>query len=69
MNTLVAQRLSKWKLVGGRLTTIVGVMVLAWPGPSTLRHYGDGYSVLLLSLWIGIGFIFQDMSGIAAGIR
>lgn len=118
MNTLVAQRLSKWKLAGGLLTTIVGVMVLAWPGPSilvvstlfgiyllmsglaelfvacnlhrspvtrgmlfvsgalslvlailSLRHYGDFYSVLLLSLWIGVGFIFQGMAGIAAGIR
>jgi uncharacterized membrane protein HdeD (DUF308 family) len=117
MNTLVAQRLWKWKLVAGLLTAIVGVMVLAWPGPSilvvstlfgvyllmsglaelfvaftmprstatrvmlftsgalslvlailSLRHYGDGYAVLLLPLWIGIGFIFQGMSGVASGI-
>jgi hypothetical protein len=32
MNTVVAQRLWKWKLVAGLLTAIVGVMVLAWPG-------------------------------------
>jgi uncharacterized membrane protein HdeD (DUF308 family) len=117
MNTLVAQRLWKWKLVAGLLTAIVGVMVLAWPGPSilvvstmfgvyllmsglaelfvaftmprstatrvmlftsgalslvlailSLRHYGDGYAVLLLPLWIGIGFIFQGMAGVASGI-
>jgi len=34
----------------------------------SFRHFGDGYAVLLLSLWIGIGFIFQGISGVAAGI-
>lgn len=117
MNTLVAQRLWKWKLVAGLLTIVLGAVVLAWPGPSILvastlfgvyllvsglaelfiaftlpqsaatrvmlfisgalslvlaimsfRHFGDAYAVLLLSLWIGIGFIFQGFSGIAAGI-
>ncbi len=117
MNTLVGQRLWKWKLVAGLLTIVVGAIVLAWPGPSILvastlfgvyllvsglaelfmaftlprsaatrvmlfisgalslvlailsfRHFGDAYAVLLLSLWIGIGFIFQGFSGVAAGV-
>ena len=117
MNSLVGQRLWKGKLVAGLLTIVLGVLVLAWPGPSILvastlfgvylllsgmvelylgftlprsaatrvmlfisgalslvlaimsfRHFGDGYAVLLLSLWIGIGFIFQGVSGVAAGI-
>jgi len=34
----------------------------------SFRHFGDGYAVLLLSLWIGIGFIFQGVSGVAVGI-
>jgi uncharacterized membrane protein HdeD (DUF308 family) len=117
MNSLVGQRLWKWKLVAGLLTIVLGVIVLAWPGPSILvaatlfgvylllsglvelflaftlprsagtrvmlfisgalslvlaimsfRHFGDGYAVLLLSLWIGIGFIFQGVTGVAAGI-
>jgi uncharacterized membrane protein HdeD (DUF308 family) len=117
MNTLVAQRLWKWKLVAGLLTVVLGAIVLAWPGPSILvastlfgvyllfsgltelflaftlprsaairvmlfisgalslvlamlsfRHFGDAYAVLLLSLWIGIGFIFQGVTGVAAGI-
>jgi len=116
MNSIVGQRLWKWKLVAGVLTIVVGAIVLAWPGPSILvastlfgvyllvsgfaelfmaftlpraagtrgmlfisgalsvvlailsfRHFGDGYAVLLLSLWIGIGFIFQGVSGVAAG--
>jgi uncharacterized membrane protein HdeD (DUF308 family) len=117
VNTLVAQRLWKWKLVAGLLTIVVGAIVLAWPGPSILvastlfgvyllfsglaelflaftlprsaairvmlfisgalslvlamlsfRHFGDAYAVLLLSLWIGIGFTFQGVTGVAAGI-
>jgi len=32
------------------------------------RHFGDAYAILLLSLWIGIGFIFQGVSAIAAAI-
>src|SRR6201991_355862 len=111
MNSLVGQRLWKWKLVAGLLTIVVGAIVLAWPGPTILvastlfgvyllvsglaelfgafalpgsagtrvllfisgalslvlaimsfRHFGDAYAVLLLSLWIGIGFIFQGVS-------
>jgi uncharacterized membrane protein HdeD (DUF308 family) len=117
MNTLVGQRLWKWKLMAGVLTIVLGAILLAWPGPSILvastlfgvyllvsglaelffavtlplstgtrvmlfisgalsvvlailsfRHFGDAYAVLLLSLWIGIGFIFQGVSGVAAGI-
>jgi uncharacterized membrane protein HdeD (DUF308 family) len=117
MNSIVGQRLWKWKLVAGLLTIVLGAIVLAWPGPTILvastlfgvylllsglaelfaaftlprsaatrvmlfisgalslvlailsfRHFGDAYAVLLLSLWIGISFIFQGVSGIAAGI-
>jgi uncharacterized membrane protein HdeD (DUF308 family) len=117
MNSLVGQRLWKWILVAGLLTIVLGVIVLAWPGPTILvastlfgvylllsglaelfmaftlprsaatrvmlfisgalslvlaimsfRHVGDAYAVLLLSLWIGIGFIFQGVSGVAVGI-
>jgi hypothetical protein len=117
MNSRVGQRLWKSQLVAGLLTIVVGVMVLAWPGPSILvaatlfgvyvlmsglvelhlaftlprstetrvllfisgalslifavssfRHFGDGYAVLLLSLFIEISFIFHGISGVAAGI-
>jgi uncharacterized membrane protein HdeD (DUF308 family) len=117
MNSLVGQRLWKWKLVAGLLAILLGALMLVWPGPSILvaatlfgvylllsgmvelflaftlprsagtrvmlfisgalslvlailsfRHFGDGYAVLLLSLWIGIGFIFQGVTGVAVGI-
>jgi uncharacterized membrane protein HdeD (DUF308 family) len=33
----------------------------------SFRHFGDGYAVLFLSLWIGVGFIFLGVSEIAVG--
>ena len=118
MNTVVGQKLWKYKLVAGLLTVVLGAIVLAWPGPSILvastlfgvyllvsglaelfiaftlprsaatrvmlfisgalsvvlailsfRHFGDSYAVLLLSLWIGIGFIFQGVSADRRGRR
>jgi uncharacterized membrane protein HdeD (DUF308 family) len=113
----VARQLSKWELVAGVLTIVLGGIVLAWPGPSILvastlfgvyllmsglaqlflafvvpgsagtsvmlfiggalslvlailsfRHFGDSYAVLLLSLWIGISFIFQGFTGVGVAI-
>jgi uncharacterized membrane protein HdeD (DUF308 family) len=101
----------------GLLTVILGVVVLAWPGPSILvaaglfgvylavsgialvalalrlpvsagsrflnfisgvasiilsvlafRHFGEGYAVLLLAIWIGVGFIFRGVSAAAAAV-
>jgi uncharacterized membrane protein HdeD (DUF308 family) len=46
--------------ISGALSLVLAIM--------SFRHFGDGYAVLLLSLWIGIGFIFQGISGVAAGI-
>jgi uncharacterized membrane protein HdeD (DUF308 family) len=117
MNTLLEQKLWKWKLVAGLLTVVLGGIVLAWPGPTILvastlfgvyllvtgftelflaftlprsggtrfllfisgvlslilavlsfRHFGDAYAILLLSMWIAIGFIFQGVSEVAVSI-
>jgi uncharacterized membrane protein HdeD (DUF308 family) len=117
MNTLLEQKLWKWKLVAGLLSVVLGGIVLAWPGPTILvastlfgvyllltgftelflaftlprsagtrvllfisgalslilavlsfRHFGDAYAVLLLSMWIGIGFVFQGVSEVAVSI-
>jgi uncharacterized membrane protein HdeD (DUF308 family) len=117
MNTLLEQKLWKWKLVAGLLTVVLGGIVLGWPGPTILvastlfgvyllltgftelflaftlprsggtrfllfitgalslilavlsfRHFGDAYAILLLSIWIGIGFIFQGVSEVAVSI-
>jgi uncharacterized membrane protein HdeD (DUF308 family) len=34
----------------------------------SFRHFGDTYAVLLLSLWIGIGFVIQGISATAVSI-
>jgi uncharacterized membrane protein HdeD (DUF308 family) len=34
----------------------------------SFRHFGDGYAVLLLSLWIGTGFIFLGVSELAVAL-
>jgi uncharacterized membrane protein HdeD (DUF308 family) len=31
----------------------------------SFRHFGEGYAVLLLSLWIGVGFIFLGVSEVS----
>ena len=111
MNSVLGQQLWKGTLVSGVLTTVLGVMVLVWPGSSILvastmfgvyllvsglaelflaitlprsaatrvmlfltgalslvlailsfRHFGDASAILLLSLWIGTGFIFLGVS-------
>jgi uncharacterized membrane protein HdeD (DUF308 family) len=117
VNSLLEQKLWKWKLVAGLLTIVLGGIVLAWPGPTILvastlfgvyllltgftelflaftlprsaatrillfisgalslvlavlsfRHFGDAYAILLLSIWIGIGFVFQGVSEVAVSI-
>ncbi|HUB57473.1 MAG TPA: HdeD family acid-resistance protein [Mycobacterium sp.] len=100
----------------GLLATILGIVMLAWPGPSILvaaglfgaylvvsgiamavlafssplasggtrffsfvtgvmsiilgvlafRHFGEGYAVLLLAIWIGVGFIFRGVGAVAS---
>jgi uncharacterized membrane protein HdeD (DUF308 family) len=111
MISVLGQQLWKSRLVSGVLTLVLGVMVLAWPGPTILvtstifgvyllvsgfaelflaftlprsaatrvllfltgalsfvmailsfRHFGDAYAVLLLSMWIGVSFIFVGVS-------
>ncbi len=32
------------------------------------RHFGEGYALLLLAIWIGIGFIFRGVATTAAAI-
>ena len=46
--------------ISGILSVVLAIL--------SFRHFGDAYAILLLSLWIGIGFIFQGVSAIAAAI-
>ena len=46
--------------ISGALSVVLAIL--------SFRHFGDAYAVLLLSLWIGIGFIVQGVTGVASGI-
>jgi len=46
--------------ISGILSVVLAIL--------SFRHFGDAYAILLLSLWIGIGFIFQGVAAIAAAI-
>jgi uncharacterized membrane protein HdeD (DUF308 family) len=39
--------------ISGALSVVLGVLAF--------RHFGGGYAVLLLAIWIGVGFIFQGL--------
>lgn len=40
--------------MSGALSLVLGVLAF--------RHFGQGYAVLLLAIWIGVGFVFQGVA-------
>jgi uncharacterized membrane protein HdeD (DUF308 family) len=32
------------------------------------RHFGEGYAILLLAIWIGVGFIFRGVAAVASAV-
>lgn len=40
--------------ISGALCLVLGVLAF--------RHFGGGYAVLLLAIWIGVGFVFQGVT-------
>ncbi len=40
--------------ISGALSIVLGVLAF--------RHFGQGYAVLLLAIWIGVGFVFQGVA-------
>ena len=47
--------------ISGALSVVLGVLAF--------RHFGEGYAVLLLAIWIGVGFIFQGVAEAAMAIN
>jgi uncharacterized membrane protein HdeD (DUF308 family) len=47
-------------LISGALSLVLGVLAF--------RHFGGGYAVLLLAIWIGVGFVFQGVAEAALAI-
>ena len=46
--------------ITGALSLVLGVLAF--------RHFGQGYAVLLLAVWIGVAFIFQGVAAVAIAI-
>jgi uncharacterized membrane protein HdeD (DUF308 family) len=46
--------------ISGVLSVILGILAF--------RHFGQGYAILLLAIWIGIGFIFRGVTALALAV-
>jgi uncharacterized membrane protein HdeD (DUF308 family) len=46
--------------ITGALSLVLGIL--------SLRHFGDRYAVLLLAIWIGVGFFFRGIAELATAI-
>lgn len=46
--------------LGGAMSLVLAVF--------SFRHFGDSYAVLLLAIWIGVGFVLQGVSEVATAI-
>lgn len=46
--------------LAGAASIVLGVLAF--------RHFGEGYAILLLAIWVAVGFIFQGISSVAAAI-
>lgn len=46
--------------ISGALSVILGILAF--------RHFGQGYAILLLAIWIGIGFIFRGVTAVASAV-
>ena len=46
--------------LAGAASIVLGILAF--------RHFGEGYAVLLLAIWVAVGFIFQGVSSVAAAV-
>lgn len=53
---------------GGRILLFIGAGAALIVAVLTFRHFGQAYAVLLLAIWIAIGFIFHGVARTVAAI-
>lgn len=51
---------------GGRLLSFISGAASVVLGVLAFRHFGQGYAILLLAIWIAIGFVFRGVWGAAS---
>jgi len=65
---LVAVALSLPASTASRLLNFVSGVASVILGILAFRHFGEGYAILLLAIWIGVGFIIRGVSALATTI-
>jgi uncharacterized membrane protein HdeD (DUF308 family) len=53
---------------GSRFLNFISGVASVILGILAFRHFGQGYAVLLLAIWIAVGFIFRGVSALASAI-
>lgn len=54
--------------VGSRFLNLISGLASVTLGILAFRHFGQGYAVLLLAIWVAVGFIFCGVSVTASAI-
>jgi uncharacterized membrane protein HdeD (DUF308 family) len=65
---LVVLALSLPVSAGSRLLNLISGVASIIFSVLAFRHFGEGYAVLLLAIWIAVGFIFRGVSAAAAAV-
>src|SRR5262245_18628825 len=53
---------------GGRILLFVSGAASLVLAVLAFRHFGEGYAILLLAIWIGVGFVFRGVATTVAAI-
>jgi uncharacterized membrane protein HdeD (DUF308 family) len=53
---------------GSRFLNFIAGVASVILGVLAFRHFGSGYAILLLAIWIGVGFVFRGVSAVATAI-
>ena len=53
---------------GGRFLLFISGAASVILAVLAFRHFGEGYALLLLAIWVGIGFVFRGVATTAAAV-
>ena len=53
---------------GSRFLTLISGVASVALGILAFRHFGEGYAILLLAIWVGVGFILRGVFVTASAI-
>jgi uncharacterized membrane protein HdeD (DUF308 family) len=53
---------------GGRFLNLISGVASVALGILAFRHFGEGYAILLLAIWVGIGFLIRGVFATASAI-